>query len=225
MATKSVLRKLSPPTVSTSLNSLKKHSSSWIEGLTSLLGSKVPKVRQIGDPILREVAIPVDHLSIHTPDFQKLLQVMVESMRASQAVGLAAPQIGVGLQVFVMEFTSDHMERLKKKGFALDDFRRMQMDLVPLKTFVNPELKVIGSKMVAFREGCLSVEGFSGIVPRALEVEVTGLNENGEAVNWKASGWPARIVQHEIDHLRGNIYVDSMVYKSFMNNSWNDFVE
>lgn len=196
-----------------------------MESLSSLLGPKVPKVRQIGDPILREVAVPVDQLSLHTAEFKKLLQVMVETMRAANAVGLAAPQIGVGLQVFVMEYTKGHMETLKKRGFTLDDFRRMQMDIVPLKTFINPEVKVTNSKMVAFKEGCLSVEGFSGVVPRAVEVEVSGLNENGEPVSWKASGWAARIVQHEVDHLRGNIYVDSMVYKSFMNNNWNDFVE
>lgn len=189
------------------------------------MGPKVPKIRQIGDPVLREVAVPVDLLSLHTAEFKKLLQVMVETMRASKAVGLAAPQIGVGLQVFVMEYTKGHMEILKKRGFTLDDFRRMQMDIVPLKTFINPEVKVTNSKMVAFKEGCLSVEGFSGVVPRAVEVEVTGLNENGEPVSWKASGWAARIIQHEVDHLRGNIYVDSMVYKSFMNNNWNDFVE
>ena len=196
-----------------------------MESLSSLLGPKVPKVRQIGDPILREVTVPVDQLSLHTAEFKKLLQVMVETMRAANAVGLAAPQIGVGLQVFVMEYTKGHMETLKKRGFTLDDFRRMQMDIVPLKTFINPEVKVTNSKMVAFKEGCLSVEGFSGVVPRAVEVEVSGLNENGEPVSWKASGWAARIVQHEVDHLRGNIYVDSMVYKSFMNNNWNDFVE
>ena len=204
---------------------LKKQSTSWIEGLSSLLGSKAPNVRQISDPVLRENAAPADRFSIHTADFKELLQVMIKTMRACNAVGLAAPQIGVSLQVFVMEYTKDHMEMLKKKGFKLEDFRRMQMDIVPLKIFINPSLKVTSSKMVSFREGCLSVEGFSGMVPRALEVEVNGLNENGEPVNWKASGWPARIVQHEMDHLRGNIYVDSMVYKSFMNNNWNDFVE
>ena len=224
MATNALV-KMSSSSLSTTKHYVQKHSSTWMQGLASLLGTKGQKIRQIGDPILRETAVPVDIFSVHTAEFKKLLQVMVETMRASQAVGLAAPQIGVGLQAFVMEFTKDHMERLKSKGFTLDDFRRMQMDIVPLRTFINPELQVTNSKMVAFREGCLSVEGFSGIVPRALEVEVTGLNENGEPVNWKASGWPARIVQHEIDHLRGNIYVDSMVYKSFMNNNWKDFSE
>ena len=225
MATTPFLKNVSKPLLSMSSQVLKRNSSSWMESLSSLLGPKVPKVRQIGDPILREVAVPVDQLSLHTAEFKKLLQVMVETMRAANAVGLAAPQIGVGLQVFVMEYTKGHMETLKKRGFTLDDFRRMQMDIVPLKTFINPEVKVTNSKMVAFKEGCLSVEGFSGVVPRAVEVEVSGLNENGEPVSWKASGWAARIVQHEVDHLRGNIYVDSMVYKSFMNNNWNDFVE
>ncbi|XP_028391680.1 peptide deformylase, mitochondrial-like [Dendronephthya gigantea] len=205
---------------------LRREKSSWMETLKStIVGTNVPKVRQIGDPVLREVAQPVDPITIQTADFQKLLEVMIKTMRSHQAVGIAAPQIGVGLQVFAMEHTQGHMNRLKEMGFTLEDLRQKQMDIVPLKVFINPELKITNSKMVAFREGCLSLEGFSGVVPRALEVEVRGLNENGEAVCWNASGWPARIVQHEIDHLRGNIYIDSMTYKSFMNNKWNDFVE
>ena len=214
---------LKPPI---SLNNLIRQRSSWMDSIKSIIvGSNVPKVRQIGDPVLREVAQPVDPVTIQTDDFKKLLEIMIKTMRAHQAVGIAAPQIGVGLQVFVMEHTQEHMNRLKEIGFTLEDLRQKQMDIVPLKIFINPELKITNSKMVAFREGCLSVEGFSGMVPRALEVEVRGLNENGEGVCWKASGWPARIVQHEVDHLRGNIYIDSMTYKSFMNNKWNDFVE
>lgn len=208
------------------LSSFNRGKSNWMETLMSkIVGSNLPKVRQVGDPILREVAQQVDPIVIQTADFQKLLEVMVKTMRSHQAVGIAAPQIGVGLQVFVMEHTQGHMNRLKEMGFTLEDLRQKQMDIVPLKVFINPELKITNSKMVAFREGCLSLEGFSGVVPRALEVEVRGLNENGEAVSWNASGWPARIIQHEIDHLRGNIYIDSMTYKSFMNNKWNDFVE
>ena len=207
-------------------NILTRQKSNWMENLKSLIvGSDVPKVRQIGDPVLREVAQPVDPITIQTAEFKKLLEVMIKTMRAHQAVGIAAPQIGVGLQVFAMEHTPEHMNLLKEMGFTLEDLRQKQMDIVPLKIFVNPELKITNSKMVAFREGCLSLEGFSGLVPRALEVEVQGLNENGEAVSWNASGWPARIVQHEVDHLRGNIYIDSMTYKSFMNNKWNEFVE
>ena len=208
------------------LNILTRQRTSWMENLKSIIvGSNVPKVRQIGDPVLREVAQPVEPLTIQTAEFKKLLEVMIKTMRAHQAVGIAAPQIGVGLQVFAMEHTQEHMNRLKQIGFTLEDLRQKQMDIVPLKIFINPELKITNSKMVAFREGCLSLEGFSGVVPRALQVEVRGLNENGEAVCWNASGWPARIVQHEVDHLRGNIYIDSMTYKSFMNNNWNDFVE
>ena len=208
------------------LNIPTRQRASWMENLKSIIvGSNVPKVRQIGDPVLREVAQPVEPLTIQTTEFKKLLEVMIKTMRAHQAVGIAAPQIGVGLQVFAMEHTPEHMNRLKEMGFTLEDLRQKQMDIVPLKIFINPELKITNGKMVAFREGCLSLEGFSGVVPRALEVEVRGLNEDGEAVCWKASGWPARIVQHEVDHLRGNIYVDSMTYKSLMNNNWNDFVE
>lgn len=202
-----------------------RHKFSWVEKLKSaIIGSDVPKVRQIGDPVLREVAQPVDPFLIQTDEFKKLLKVMIKTMRAHQAVGIAAPQIGVGLQVFTMEHTEEHVHRLKELGFTLEDLRQKQIDVVPLKIFINPELKITNPKMVAFREGCLSLEGFSGVVPRALEIELRGLNENGQVVCWKTSGWAARIVQHEIDHLRGNIYIDSMTYKSFMNNKWSDFV-
>ncbi|XP_068595533.1 peptide deformylase, mitochondrial [Brachionichthys hirsutus] len=76
-----------------------------------------------------------------------------------------------------------------------------------------------------FQEACESIAGFSGSVPRYLSVEVTGLNENGEDVTWKASGWPARILQHEMDHLNGILYIDRMDSKTFVNITWQSYNE
>lgn len=89
----------------------------------------------------------------------------------------------------------------------------------PLTVVFNPELTVIGDARATFFEGCLSVEGWSGLVERALEVEVRGLDAKGEPVVHRASGWPARIFQHEVDHLRGTLYVDRMFPRTFGTNA------
>ena len=224
-----MLLKLPKYTASVLLNHTRRRSS-WMDSLKSLIAgnsnnNNIPQIRQVGDPVLRQKAQPVDPLAIHTEEFKELLQMMIRTMRAKKAVGIAAPQIGVSLQVFAMEFTKEAMNLLKKNGATLDDLRQKQMDVVPLRIFINPEIKITNPKMVVFREGCLSLEGFSGLVPRALEVEVSGLDENGAPITWQASGWAARIAQHEVDHLRGNIFIDSMTYKSFMNVNWRDYID
>jgi peptide deformylase len=91
----------------------------------------------------------------------------------------------------------------------------------PTTVLFNPELTLIGEARATFFEGCLSVAGWSALVERALEVEVRGLDANGEPVVHRASGWPARIFQHEVDHLRGTLYVDRMMTRTF---GWNDEV-
>ena len=182
-----------------------------------------PKVRQVGDPVLREAASNVDPAVIQTPEFKNLIKSMVQVMRSKKGSGIAAPQIGVGLQVFALEYTGQHFKRLKDHGFSDKEIKRMGVALIPLRVFINPEMKIVDSNMLAFREGCLSVEGFSALVPRAKEVEVTGLDDTGNRVVWRVAGWPARIVQHEMDHLKGNLYIDTMLYKTFMNNEWHRF--
>ena len=109
--------------------------------------------------------------------------------------------------------------------FRSKEIKRMGIALVPLKIFINPTLKIIDSNMLAFREGCLSVAGYSAIVPRAKEVEVSGLDDTGNRVTWRVAGWPARIAQHEMDHLKGNLYIDTMLYKTFVNNEWQQFAK
>ncbi|KAG5848560.1 hypothetical protein ANANG_G00099740 [Anguilla anguilla] len=91
---------------------------------------------------------------------------------------------------------------------------------VPLRVFVNPRLRVLDSQTASFLEACESVAGFSACVPRYLSVEVSGLNEHAEPVTWQASGWPARILQHEMDHLDGVLYIDRMDSRTFTNIHW-----
>jgi peptide deformylase len=86
---------------------------------------------------------------------------------------------------------------------------------VPVRVFINPTLRFIGDEKVTFFEGCLSVSGFAGLVERAREVEVTGLDEKGVEQTWRVKGWPARILQHEVDHLNGTLYIDRMLTRSF----------
>jgi peptide deformylase len=84
-----------------------------------------------------------------------------------------------------------------------------------VRIVVNPIVASVGEERATFFEGCLSVAGYAGLVERYREVEVTGLNEHAAPVRWRVSGWPARILQHELDHLDGTLYVDRMMTRSF----------
>lgn len=200
--------------------------SKWLpDSLRTLLNVDSLRARQVGDPILREEAETVDITTIHSPEFKQMVERMFNVMRKSKGMGIAAPQIGVGLRVIAIEFTGQHIKNMKDRGLTDKDLKRMGISLVPPRVFINPELRIVDSTLLAFREGCLSVEGFSAIVPRAKEVEVSGLDMAAQPVTWRTLGWPARIIQHEVDHIKGNLYIDSMLYKSFMKNDWKDYLK
>jgi peptide deformylase len=189
--------------------------------LLSLASLRSPvKVRQVGDPVLRNIAQPVHSDFLQTHEFKKLTDSMVKTMRATRGVGIAAPQIGISLQVFAMEFSKNHFNALKKRGIKEEDLQAMEISLIPLKVFVNPTFKVIDSKIIKFPEGCLSIAGFKGIVPRYRGVELEATDEKGEVVKWEAYGWPARIIQHEVDHLNGELYINKMNPQTFENLYW-----
>uniref|UniRef100_A0ACB8EAX6 Uncharacterized protein n=2 Tax=Sphaerodactylus townsendi TaxID=933632 RepID=A0ACB8EAX6_9SAUR len=99
------------------------------------------------------------------------------------------------------------------------------MRAFPLRVFVNPTLRVLDARLLSFPEGCRSLPGFSAAVPRYQAVLVEGLNEAGEETSWEASGWAARIVQHEMDHLQGILYIDRMDSKTFANLRWAQLAE
>ena len=189
--------------------------------LTVLLGGCVKNVPggkamednpivQTGDPVLRSPAQDVPVERIATPEFQALLTKMVAIMRAAPGVGLAAPQIGVPWRVLVLEDREELMASLT----AQEKAERERLP-VPVRVFINPTLTPIGEDKVTFFEGCLSVAGFAGLVERFHEVEVTGLDEKGQPQTWRVKGWPARILQHEVDHLAGTLYIDRMITRSF----------
>ena len=165
---------------------------------------------QAGHPVLRAVAAPVDAAHLGSAELRALIQKMVAVMRAAPGVGLAAPQIGVGLQVIVLEDAEALMAKLTPPERAA----RARVPY-PLQVLINPKLTLIGDDRATFFEGCLSVKGYMALVERALEVAVTGLDELGNAVSFTVSGWPARILQHEVDHLNGTLYVDRMLTRTF----------
>jgi peptide deformylase len=170
----------------------------------------LPTIVQAGHPVLRTRAAKVAPDYLSTREFRALVDAMVAVMRAAPGVGLAAPQIGVGLQLIVLEDPEALMSRLTSAERAARG-----RTPVPLKVIVNPVLTARGSSRATFFEGCLSVQGYMALVERDLEVEVNGLDERGEPFAWQVSGWPARILQHEVDHLRGTLYVDRMLSRTF----------
>jgi len=134
---------------------------------------------------------------------------MTDVMRVAPGVGLAAPQIGVPLRVFVAE---DQEERIA--GLPEGSAKRKGRVSLPLSVLVNPKLEPVGDEQVTFFEGCLSVRGYGALVPRWRAVRVTGVDAEGRPVSLRLEGWPARIMQHELDHLNGTLYVDRMLTRS-----------
>jgi peptide deformylase len=158
---------------------------------------------------------------IVSASIQELIGSMFETMRAAPGVGLAAPQIGMPLQLAVIEDREEYIDKLPPEHSAA-----RERTAVPPHVIVNPRLTLesaaaglsdlSNADTVEFFEGCLSLPGFTAIVPRALSVRVDCMNERAEPVTIRARGWYARILQHEIDHLHGALYIDRMLTRSFM---------
>ncbi|XP_043289313.1 peptide deformylase, mitochondrial-like [Venturia canescens] len=177
-------------------------------------------VCQIGDPGLRQHTEPVRPEIIRSPQFQRLIKHLKSVMRTYKAMGLSANQIGVPYQMFAMEVTEIHL-----RGLPEEYRSSRQMEVTPLRVFVNPKMKILDYTKVKDTEECLSFIGYEAVVPRAKTVVIEALDDAGEPVVWKAHGWAARIIQHEMDHLEGKTYVDRMepgtlecIYWSEINN-------
>ncbi|XP_042267123.1 peptide deformylase, mitochondrial [Thunnus maccoyii] len=177
-------------------------------------------VCQVGDPVLRSHAAAVDPSAITGPEIQQVINTMVKVMRKLECVGLSAPQIGVPLRILALEYPQKMLEESSPRSREIRG-----LSAQPLRIFVNPQLRVLDGQTALFQEACESISGFSAAVPRFRSVEVSGLNEKGEAVTWQASGWPARILQHEMDHLDGVLYIDRMDCKTFININWQAYNE
>ena len=163
------------------------------------------KIVQAGDPVLRKQGRPLTKDEIRSASIQLLIELMRDTMREAPGVGLAAPQVGKSIQLAVIEDRADYLARLSEEELA-----ETQRAAIPFHVIINPKLTFLDDSSAEFFEGCLSVEGYQAVVNRALSVRVECLNERGEQVRLKGLGWYARILQHEIDHLNGTLYVDRM---------------
>ena len=157
------------------------------------------KVSRLGHPVLRTLARAVDPSAITTPAVQRLIDDMFDTMREYSGVGLAAPQVHESLRIFVAGIRS------RPIGADISDDEEM-----PLMALVNPEVTLIGSSTDLGWEGCLSIPDIRGRVPRAPVVRVKAFDRAGKPIAFSAKGFPARVIQHEFDHLEGILFFDRM---------------
>jgi peptide deformylase len=150
----------------------------------------IREVLKMGDPRLLQVSAPVSGFG--TPELETLLADMRDTMHDLNGAGLAAPQIGVGLRVVIF-------------GVAANP-RYPDAEEVPYTVLINPELTPLGDEMEEGWEGCLSVPGMRGLVPRYRHLRYAGFDANGQPIDRTVSDFHARVVQHEVDHLDGILY-------------------
>jgi peptide deformylase len=162
------------------------------------------KVARMGHPVLRARARAIDPAQIRSAAVQALIDDMFETMREYQGVGLAAPQVHESVRVFVAGLAPGGDD-------AEDDDD--EADRVPLMTLINPEIAPVGREVVEDWEGCLSIPDIRGRVPRARDIIVKAYDRTGKRIEMRASGFTARVIQHETDHLDGVLFFDRM--KSF----------
>ena len=168
------------------------------------------KIVQAGEPVLRNRARALTPDEIASTAIQQLIDHMKETMRDAPGVGLAAPQVGLSLQLAVIEDSEEYL-----KAVPPNDLAERERGPVEFHVLINPRITANSERSVEFFEGCLSLVGFSAVVPRAHSVRVECLDECGQSRTIEASGWYARILQHEIDHLHGNLYIDRMRSRTF----------
>lgn len=150
---------------------------------------------RLGHPALRTPAEPLDPEQIATDEVQSLIDDMLETMQEADGVGLAAPQLGLGHQLFVYAaIQPDHDEDSQPE----------------LKVLINPAIEPKPGEQIYDWEGCLSIPDLRGLVPRHPGLRVHGLDRHGKTVVYEAEGYEARIIQHEFDHLNGIIFLDRM---------------
>lgn len=150
------------------------------------------KVARMGHPVLRRVALPVPEARIGEPDTQLLIDDMIETMVEYRGVGLAAPQVHVSARIVVVQQVSEDEEALE-----------------PL-ILVNPEIEPAGDETDIGWEGCLSIPDIRGRVPRSVWLHMRAFDRHGAPMEMEVEGFDARIIQHEVDHLDGILYLDRM---------------
>jgi peptide deformylase len=163
------------------------------------------KVARMGHPVLRARARELSPSEIKSPEVQRLIDDMFETMHEYQGVGLAAPQVHESVRLFVAGFSPPDDDD--------DDDEEDRGRSVPRLALINPEIKIVGENMAEDWEGCLSIPDIRGRVPRATQILVQAYDRRGKRVELRAGGYTARVIQHETDHLDGILFFDRM--KSF----------
>ena len=155
----------------------------------------IRRILRMGHPLLREVARPLRSEEIGTPEMERLIADMVDTLHDYGGIGLAAPQIGESVRLALIEIPGG----ATRYG-----------DLVPmsLSVFINPVIEVVDPAIAGYWEGCLSVPGWRGFVERPQHVRINYLSESGEAKSLELKGFAATVFQHEFDHLDGKLYID-----------------
>lgn len=149
---------------------------------------------RMGNPILRKVAAEVNISNIKTDHFARLIQDLHDSMKHYGGIGIAAPQIGISQQVCVIEIVG---------------INRYQQEInLPFTVFINPVIEILSDDERGYWEGCLSVPGLRGFVERPQHLRVTYYNEHAQKQILEAQGFLATVIQHELDHLFGKLYID-----------------
>lgn len=154
------------------------------------------KVSLLGNPVLRLKSKPVDLGKAGSGNLQGFIDDLTETMREYDGVGIAAPQVHVSAQMAVME--------------SEENPRYPEAPKIPLTVLINPKINPASRVQEEDWEGCLSVEGFRGRVPRWRAVDVESYNLRGERLRFRAEGFFARVIQHEVDHLQGKVFLDRM---------------
>lgn len=161
-------------------------------GGANIIPMALLKIARMGRPVLRGVAAPVEDPC--APEIRRLAADMLETMRDAPGVGLAAPQVFAPVRMIVVRAPAD-------RGDGAEE---------PETVLINPEITPLDDAVVTGWEGCLSVPGLRGVVPRSNRIGLRALGLNGETVEREASGFFARVLQHEVDHLNGLLYLERM---------------
>jgi len=151
----------------------------------------------MGHPVLRAAARPLEKSDVRSASIQKLIDDMIETMREYHGVGLAAPQVHESVRLFVALLD------------ARDRSDDEEVEPEPI-AIINPEITVVGTDVVEDWEGCLSIPDIRGRVPRAREIRVRAMDRDGGRIELRAQEFPARVIQHETDHLDGVLFFDRM---------------
>jgi peptide deformylase len=170
----------------------------------------IRKIAQLGEPVLRREARPLSPAEVRAPATQQLILDMIDTMRDADGAGLAAPQVYESIQLVVIELTSAR--------------RYPEAERIPLLTLINPVVTpLVGqgavlddTDAITVYEGCLSVNGMRGRVRRPRKVRVQALDREGAPLDFVWEGFRAAVVQHEVDHLRGTLFIDRALPKSLI---------